>query len=404
MSKANDITLRHIAGQTTERTVWQLLSVLTQGTSAQQIQSLIPDSIRLSGDSFKFDSGQQKAHHKSEQQGAYSAPETFTSATVDADAAAVWTLGALAFYALMGMDVLEGRGGVSQTAATDVPYISSSHASHQLGSIIHQCLAYDPSQRPSIATIHDMASTQLSSPITPQRRLTTSSGKTYATSLVKFWPEEMVVVLLVAVLSLVSNTVLAQSSQGISDDDEINSLVERCIKLRQRSNVQQVLREFDGDMEWTMMDEIKIDRKGECSMRDKVDMFGVNDIGFSILKRSGGVTNTGDRLRDGRDPRYNYSFIEITVKAGATVGYDIPGRVGRQSFVIVPYNASAALNVGMTLNGKSISSVAAGNDGIRTINVAESLKADDKLHLTLSNRSASNQSFVIINYNSHGNE
>ena len=180
--------------------------------------------------------------------------------------------------------------------------------------------------------------------------------------------------------------------------NEMASLVLRCLDLRSPHNVGKVSKAMDRDMNWTMMDELAVDKNGECTTKEIVDMFGLNDMGFSILKRHGGVTNAGGRFRDGRDPRYKFSFIEVTVKQGKEVNYDISGREGVQMFAIVPYEKGAKYEASIP-NGESIS-----DDSVCYILLKKGLKKEDTFKLTLKNMSDKNMAFAIINYNSRNNE
>lgn len=366
------LTLTDIAGYATERMVWQM----------------ILDPSGDHGVSLLRSDGHEKA---------FKAPETFTSQyDDDSDAAHVWSLGAMAFYVLTGTDVFEGKGGQTQTADMDVPRISSAYASYSLSSLIIQCLSFDPSARPSMSEIEHAAQEALSKPAVSRPKLTGQSGKGYASSLVKFWPEEMVSVILLCMMLLFPTNIWAQSTFEIPN--EMANLVLRCVDLRSPSNTEKVSKAMERDMKWTMMDELTVDRQGECTTKDMVDMFGLNDIGFGILKRHGGVTNTAGRFRDGRDPRYKYSFIEITVKKGNSVSYEISGREGEQLFAIVPFEQNAVFDATIP-NGKVQK-----KDGICYIQLKQGLKKEDKFTLTITNKSGKNAAFALINYNSRNHE
>lgn len=146
------------------------------------------------------------------------------------------------------------------------------------------------------------------------------------------------------------------------------------------------------------MDELPLDKTGECTTKDAVDVFGLNDMGFGILKRHGGVTNAGGRFRDGRDPRYKYSFIEITVKQGKTVNYPISGREGEQIFAIVPYEKDAKFKASIP-HGELFE-----DNGICYIRLKQGIKKNDAFKLTIKNESGKNMAFALINYNSRNNE
>ena len=168
----------------------------------------------------------------------------------------------------------------------------------------------------------------------------------------------------------------------------------RCIDLRSPANMEKVRKAMSRDMNWTMMDELPIDKKGECTIKQPVDMFGLNDMGFGILKLHGGVTNSGGRFRDGRDPRYKYSFIEVTVRKDASVNYVIDGREGLQMFAVVPFDKGAKFVASIPSSSSFI------DNGVCYIQLKQPVKKADKFNLSIQNESGKNAAFVIINYNS----
>lgn len=393
-----NITLNHIAGYVTEKTVWQLIMNLTDYCGNGELCGVTANDIVVSDSAFIVKRHGNPSGHTTFR---FSAPESCLGNTADGvEASCIWTLGALAFYTITGMDVFEGKGGSTQTKDTYIPRIGSAYASEQLSSLIRQCLRFSPDDRPSIEDITRLANEALVKPAAPRKRLTNNSGHSYATSLVKFWPEEMVVILLYLILSLSSLPVSAQNStfdKAVVPNEMVN-LVMRCIELRSPANTEKVRKAMDRDMNWTMMDELPVDKQGECTTKQAVDMLGINDMCFGILKRHGGVTNSGGRFRDGRDPRYKYSLIEVTVKKGASVNYMIEGREGMQMFAIVPFDKGAKY-VASIPNGKSFL-----DNGVCYIQLKKSLKKTDKFRLTIKNMSGKNAAFTIINYNSHNHE
>ena len=207
--------------------------------------------------------------------------------------------------------------------------------------------------------------------------------------------------ILAFVFLFIGTSIFAHSPQSFDKNaipNEMAGLVLRCIDLRSPQNVGMVSKAMDRDMSWTMMDELPLDKEGECTTKDQVDCFGLNDMGFSILKRHSGVTNAGGRFRDGRDPRYKYSFIEITVKKGKTVNYSISGREGKQMFAIVPFEQDAKYEASIP-QSESFSF-----NGVFYIQLKQGIKKNDTFKLTLTNKSEKNMAFVLINYNSRNNE
>lgn len=392
-----DITLKDIAGFTTERTVWQLMLNLSESCNHGKLKGISPEQIAVYYKGFQLLNDTSAGTSK-----AFAAPETFDIHSVrNHEASWVWTIGALSFYAIMGTDIFEGKGGETQTKDTDIPRISSVHASQELSSLIRQCLDYSQENRPSLIEIQEKAQKTLSVPIVPRKRLTSQTGKSYARSLVKFWPEEMVTTMLICLFLLLPIRLFCQNQANFSKEtipEELATLVMRCIDLRSLQNAAKVIKALDRDMNWTMMDELAVDKKGECTTKEKVDMFGLNDMGFSILKRHGGVTNAGGRFRDGRDPKYKYSFIEITVKKNAIVSYQISGREGEQVFAIVPFEKDAQFDASIP-NGEYYF-----DDGVFYIHLKQGIKKSDSFTLTLRNNSGKNMAFALINYNSRNHE
>lgn len=389
------ITLNDIAGLTTENATWQLLQSLTKDWKIGQLANITPSDIMVTSEGF------ERAKVSSQNQRnitAYQAPECNKSPNSQfEESAEVWTVGLLAFFALMGIDIFEQQGGKTQTPDTLIPRIGQSHCGPDLSDLIFSCLRYDSTQRPTMAQIHAAAEQALQQPPRVSKRLTDGTGKAYKSSLVDFWPEEIVPTLLIIFMFLLPLSLKAQSLPPIPD--EMQNLINRCIALRQSANVSRVTHEMQGDNKWTLMDEIAIDRQGECTLKDKVTMFGLNDIGFRIFKQHSGVVNQGGRFRDGRDPRYSYSFIEITVKRQASVNYDINGREGSQLLAIVPHDNNAKFTASVTRDGKNCGSITM-RDGVCYLSIQEKLRPSDQFKLTIKNQSDQNMAFAIINYNS----
>ena len=388
------ITLNDISGYATERMVWQLMLTLADQNESGKVGA---NDVVVEKNGFSV----QKSGAQEHAANVFCAPETFqNNEAFKTEASDVWTIGALAFFFITGMNVFEGKGGASQTPSTPVPRIGSVYASETLSSTIRQCLNYLPEKRPSKELLSRVAKENLEKMPQPQKRLTTHSGRVYATSLVKFWPEEMVPLLSIMLFFFFSSPIFAQKNafDQTAIPNEMKTLVMRCVDLRSTANTEKVKKAMARDMNWTMMDELPIDKQGECATKQPVDMFGINDIGFSILKQHGGVTNSGGRFRDGRDPRYHYSFIEVTVRKNASVTYPIGGREGKQLFAIVPFERDARFSATIP-NGKNFT-----ENGVCYIQLKQPLKKTDNFKLTIKNESGRNAAFVIINYNSRKNE
>lgn len=337
------IELKHIAGYATERTVWKL------------IEDMITNNPKCDA----------------------------------------WDIGSMAFYAIMGVEVLEGKGRATQTATTPIPRINVSHCSPKLSTLIHQCLAFEPEERPTIEMLRREAEQALSiKPVAPSR-LSTHTGKSYKRSLVSFWPEEFVVLLFLFLMS----PLLSIAQNAMSVPQEMTEIVNRCVCLRSEKNYDNVIRAFSNDGQWTLMDELAIDYNGECTESDEVISLGLNRLACRIVRQHSGISNAGGRFRNGQDSRFKYSFIEVKSKKGASLNYDIIGREGRQIFAVLPSVADAKFDVVMTLNKKPVGNVE-WKGGVAYVLINDTIKKSDLLHLTIVNKTGKNMSFVIVNYNS----
>lgn len=392
-----EITLSDIAGYATERTVWQLILNLADHCGQSSIQDISPGKIIVNGSAFEVSHAPEQNPTRS-----FAAPESFAAEKLSLTSSSdVWTIGALAFYAITGMEVFEAKGGITQTINTEIPRISSAYTGRRLSDLIRQCLCFTPDERPSLEDIKRQADEALSCPPEPRKRLVGKSGKGYTGSLVKFWPDEMLPVLILCLLMLLPSQLPAQTASKFDRSaipDAMCLLVSRCVDLRSPRNVNTVSKALDGNMKWTLMDELAVDSTGECSTKDPVDMFGLNDLGARIIKRHGGSSNVGGRFRDGSDPRYKYSLIEITVKRRSKVSYKISGRKGEQIFAVIPYDKNASFDVSIPGAEYFV------ENGIRYIQLKQGIHMGDTFTLTITNKSARNQAYILINYNSRNNE
>ena len=248
--------------------------------------------------------------------------------------------------------------------------------------------------------IRGQAQEELSKPTMPCKRLMSKVGKSYKTSLIHFWPEEMVAFMLFFIMSPISKDAFSQN-ENFRIPDEMANLVFRCTDLRLPANSEKVEKAMRQDLQWTMMDEIAKD-KGECSPSDKVGTFGLNNILYRVLMARRGATNAGGNFRDGRDTRYKYSLIEVSVKGKREVSYQISGREGVQIFAVIPLNKELPFNASICCEKNSTDSFS--KEGIFYLRLKRGVNRKESIKLTIFNKSGRNASFVIINYNSQGHE
>ncbi len=365
------IRLDDIAGYVSERNVWLLMSFLAERSVRHGLGAIKADDITVRENGFGLETEERRADEKDD----------------------VWHIGALAFYAVMGVEVLnvEESGG-----GTTVQRIPSAHASNELSSLIHSCLNPERQMRPSAEDIYKKAENILAKKPLPVRSISTNSGKAYKESLVKFWPEEMTCLIILIMGLLIPLSSAAQHfPAGIPE--QMKTLVRRCVDLRTPGNEEAVSKGFEDDHSWTMLDEIDMD-KDECTIHDQVNELGVNMICSPILLERQGVVNTGGVFVSGEDPRYNYSLIELTAKVGTSLEYDIEKRQGTQTFAVIPNEAGTIFSVKLEENGIEIANPVY-EDGICYIRSLKKMSPDDIFRIIIVNESGRNMSFVLINHN-----
>lgn len=150
------------------------------------------------------------------------------------------------------------------------------------------------------------------------------------------------------------------------------------------------------DKLWTPMDELSIDRSVECRASDRVPGFRLNSVLTNAENKQRYQTSTGNHL-NGADSRYNYSLFEKTLKAGKSASFSLPGRWGQQVVVIIPFNPHAKISASASGGDKEFSVTSAGNGSLK---LTGSVVKGTPMNLRISNASAENISYVIINYNS----
>lgn len=154
------------------------------------------------------------------------------------------------------------------------------------------------------------------------------------------------------------------------------------------------------DAQWTPMDELGRIQSTECTPAESVARFKLN----RLLSRADGdrkfVASRGDFL-NGEDERFDYSLYERSLKANSTVTFKVKGRVGQQTFVLVPHTAQGhVLKLALSAPGLTFVHKATLSNGAQVF-VSQGKAAKDRhITITVSNASRAPQSFVLINHNS----
>lgn len=190
-------------------------------------------------------------------------------------------------------------------------------------------------------------------------------------------------------------------AQSHIDDKELSSLVDvvKMLRTSNEGNFNKAIQILTNDAKWTPMDETGAVREGkECKASEKVPGFKLNRILSKVNGGSKYVSTHGDMV-NGEDTRYDYSLYERALKAKTEIKYQLKGREGKQTFVIVPFNTSAKFDVAIECNGRIISGTP-NPDGTIVVSWGEGVPTKaQEFSLHIKNKTGSSQSFVIINHN-----
>lgn len=192
---------------------------------------------------------------------------------------------------------------------------------------------------------------------------------------------------------------LAAAILTFAEDGELNRLTDIVKSLRSGGEkaYQTAIVQLAADKAWTPMNELGFNRAIECKVSERVPGFRLNAVLTNAENAQRYQTTTGNHL-NGADSRYNYSLFEKTLKAGKTAEFSLAGRWGEQVFVIMPYQGEkASLDVSVSSDGNEFTATPVGNGAVRMNGNAVKGK-DVKIRIT--NTSAYNISYVILNFNS----
>lgn len=324
--------------------------------------------------------------------------QTTTDNSAFSESDAVWHLGSSVFFLLMGSTL----SSEMQRKNDVIPMVNPVLYGKELSQLLALMLSPDANERPSLSHIKKLAEKECETAVAATTKRITHNDVRDEFS---FWPEAMrraVVILLLLVM--VAGGLMAQSKSSMKPNAELSHLISLVKKLRQstrnKSVSNDVLNALEKDTLWTLMDELKTDVKNECSAMEtkRLPMFCLNDMcRIAYRNRSKEHLNSGKLFHRGDDPNFRYSMIEITVRKGGTVTYDISGREGEQLLAIVPYETDAKLKAEVL----QISGVSTSNDGeIQYIKISRDLKRQDHFTLKVKNLSNKAVAFVVFNYNS----
>lgn len=365
----NSLTIRSIAGYCTELTLWNYIQDMATQIREHPVK-IGMDTVLKDDSEFVIQAATQTEMEDS-----------------------VWYLGQTLFHLATGLPPFGGLDLCELRDGTPVPVIPHTHFTEQLCNLIEQCLCINPLERPHLDYITEISNQQIQ---TFMKRKTDHSllrvrmlpNASVLINKVHFWKETMTAIILLFMLVI-------PVSSFAQNDAEMEKMVRLTQSMRKQTNRQAVLNELMKDNQWTLMDELKF-HSGECSNRDKVSMFGMNDIAREIARKDKGIVNHGNRFKHSADEKHPYSFVELTVKKGMEVSYKVEKHKGVQNIIVVPFDAKQAYSVKGA--GARNASAQKNTDGTMQMTLTPNVKGS--YTFSIKNEGKKNASFVVITYNS----
>lgn len=204
----------------------------------------------------------------------------------------------------------------------------------------------------------------------------------------------------IKLIILLSTVVLICTAQDSNlRDKELLSLMDLVKTLRSGNEkaYNKAVAALRADKNWTTMNETGNLQKSECRPSDNVPGFKLNRILVNAERNRKHVSTHGDML-NGEDSRFHYSLYERSLKKGGKATYTLRGRSGVQTFILVPFLPQKGC-LTATINGKVYKQDQ--SDGTMICPVSSNMiKSDEKVTITVENKSGGPLAFAIINHNS----
>lgn len=201
-------------------------------------------------------------------------------------------------------------------------------------------------------------------------------------------------------LLLIAISLLTCFSSYAQEDTHLKKMTDDLVALRKAKSSNAALNKAvidwsaSGSPKITLMDEIKHDQKNEYRGKD-AHKFKMNQIVTHVYNRQNiGMASKGDFFNSTEKDVF-YSAIEKNIKKGCTATYTLTGHIGVQEFVFMAYNPKTKFSA--VVNGKAAHPVS-DKVGVLYIKLPK-VKKDDEITFSVTNKSNSGESFVILNHN-----
>lgn len=373
---ADRITARNTAGHTTDLAIWHFIHDVSAQLAVIHSEGKVHgnvslDSIAIEGKNFVL-------------------MDATGDGIISDD---IWNLGACIYEFITGSMPFGGKGKDGQTEESPLPVFSESKASRVVSSLMTRCLSFNSGERITAKEVSDIAKTELQRQEQYAANIENLKYKKPQNIKVRmktydFWPEVMI--------SLLSLIMMFMPQAAIAQNDaEMDRLIRLTITMRDQSKRAQVLKALKDDDKWTLMDELKRDAN-ECSFKDKVDMFGINDIAAEIAQKEKGIVNVGGRFKHSADGKHHYSFIELTALSKSVITFNVKGHKGIQKIAVIPFDPKCRYEATFFSDGKEQHACTVKNE-ISFFSVAVGKRGNYEFEIK--NNDTKNASFAVITYN-----
>lgn len=181
-----------IAGRCNEPTAWHLFLEISDDLLEHGPDAVDPYRIIINNDGHFSLLRTSMGHYDS-----FDAPEIGVGQPNETNEAnAAWSLGATAFFVVMGRQVMNDRGSKGQKASSKLPYMRNTWPA--LSELVQRCLDFIPENRPSLQDIHKLSEKECNRCDDDIRRgpkfkesPSTVTSKLHTDTEPSFWPETM---------------------------------------------------------------------------------------------------------------------------------------------------------------------------------------------------------------------
>lgn len=193
---------------------------------------------------------------------------------------------------------------------------------------------------------------------------------------------------------------MAANSCYAQENENLKKMAQDLIAIREAKASEKILNETvikwsaSGRPKITLMDEIQRDKNNEYR-GNGASKFKVNQMVTHVYGRQNtGMVSKGDYFNSTEKDVF-YSAIEKNVKAKSKVEYTLTGHVGIQEFFFMSYDPNTGFSA--SVNGEPAKPIP-GQKGVLYIKLSK-VNKENEIKFSITNNSASNESFVILNYN-----